>query len=63
MEGTGLSRQYKEIFSGYRRWKQLPHAEEFILFPQNVGPNLAIDESSLSCGELYTFVTNRRPRH
>ena len=23
------------------------------------GPNLAIDESSLSCGELYTFVTNR----
>lgn len=59
MEGTGLSRQYKEIFSGYRRWKQLPHAEEFVLFPQNVGPNLAIDESSLSCGELYTFVTNR----
>lgn len=27
--------------------------------PGNVGPRLAIDESSLSNGELYTFVTNR----
>lgn len=30
-----------------------------MLHPQNIGPNLAIDESALSCGELYTFVTNR----
>lgn len=29
------------------------------MFPNNTGPNLAIDETSLSCGELYTFVTNR----
>lgn len=59
MNGTNLSRQYKEIFSGYRQWKQLEHAEHYIIYPQNIGPNLAIDESSLSCGELYTFVTNR----
>lgn len=59
MNGANLSRQYKEIFSDYRDWKQLSHAEEYILYPQNIGPNLAIDESSLSCGELYTFVTNR----
>ena len=59
MDGANLSRQYKEKFSGYREWKQLVHAEEYILYPQNIGPNLAIDESALSCGELYTFVTNR----
>lgn len=59
MNGANLSRQYKEIFSDYRCWKQLGHAEEYILYPQNIGQNLAIDESSLSCGELYTFVTNR----
>ena len=30
-----------------------------MLFPENIGPRIAIDESSLSNGELYTFVTNR----
>ncbi|TRX39385.1 transposase, partial [Bacteroides sp. HF-5092] len=59
VNGSNLSRQYKEIFSGYRQWKQLCHADGYVLYPQNIGPNLAIDESSLSCGELYTFVTNR----
>lgn len=38
---------------------QLDHADEWLLFPDNIGPRLAIDESSLSNGELYTFVTNR----
>lgn len=37
----------------------MSHANEYVLYPQNIRPNLAIDESSLSCGELYTFVTNR----
>ena len=59
VNGANLSRQYKDIFSGYRQWKQLVHAEQYVIYQQNVGPNLAIDESSLSCGELYTFVTNR----
>ena len=59
VNGANLSRQYKENFSNYRQWKQLEHAEQYVLYPHNVGPNLAIDESSLSCGELYTFVTNR----
>ena len=30
-----------------------------MLFPENVGPYLSIDEVSLSQGELYTFVTNK----
>jgi len=31
-----------------------------MLFPENVGENLSIDEVSLSKGELYTFVTNKQ---
>ena len=38
------------------------HADKWLIFPENIGPNVAIDESSLSNGELYTFVTNRE-RH
>ena len=30
-----------------------------MLFPENIGPNLSIDEVSLSQGELYTFITNK----
>lgn len=54
-----FEKQYKEVLSGYRNWEQLSHADEWMLFPENIGPHLAIDETSLSNGELYTFVTNR----
>lgn len=54
-----FEKQYKEVLSGFRRWEQLEHADQWLLFPDNIGPRLAIDESSLSNGELYTFVTNR----
>lgn len=54
-----FEKQYKETLSDYRHWDQLEHADEWLLFPENIGPRLAIDESSLSNGELYTFVTNR----
>lgn len=30
-----------------------------MLFPENIGEYLSIDEVSLSQGELYTFVTNK----
>ena len=54
-----FEKQYKETLSGFRDWDQLNHADSWLLFPENIGPRLAIDESSLSNGELYTFVTNR----
>lgn len=59
IDGHTFEKQYKETLSGFRTWDQLSHAEEWMLFPDNIGPHLAIDESSLSNGELYTFVTNR----
>ena len=57
-----FEKQYKEVLSGFRKWDQLEHADEWLLFPDNIGKRLAIDESSLSNGELYTFVTNRDAR-
>ncbi len=33
-----------------------------MLFPDNIGAHLSIDEVSLSKGELYTFVTNKKGR-
>jgi transposase len=54
-----LNRHYKKYSSGYREWEQKAHAEDYLLFPENVGANLSIDEVSLSQGELYTFVTNK----
>jgi len=33
-----------------------------MLFPENIGEYLSIDELSLSKGELYTFVTNKKGR-
>ena len=59
IDGHTFEKQYKEMLSGYRDWGQLEHVDRWLLFTDNIGPHLAIDESSLSDGELYTFVTNR----
>jgi transposase len=54
-----LQRHYKHIISGYKEWNQLPHANEYLIYPENITDKLSIDEVSLSKGELYTFVTNK----
>nr|WP_262713571.1 transposase [Pedobacter aquae] len=40
-------------------WDQAEHAQDWLLFPDNLGEYLSIDETSLSQGELYTIVTNK----
>lgn len=55
-----MQRHYKEIVSGFKNWKQFKHAENYLLYPENIGPYLSIDEVSLSKGELYTFITNKK---
>ena len=59
IDASTFEKQYKDVLSGYRNWEELSHAEEWLVFPENIGPNLAIDETSLSNGDLYTIVTNR----
>ena len=52
IDGHTFEKQYKEVLSGFRYWDQLEHADDWLLFPDNIGPRIAIDESSLSNGEL-----------
>jgi len=59
VDGELLARQYKNHISGYRHWNQGAHAEEYVLYKQNLGEHLSIDETALSQGELYTIVTNK----
>ena len=54
-----LQRHYKHKVSGFKEWNQLPHAEDYLIYPENITDTLSIDEVSLSKGELYTFVTNK----
>ena len=54
-----LQRHYKHKVSGFKQWNQLPHAEAYLIYPENITDKLSIDEVSLSKGELYTFVTNK----
>lgn len=59
IKGDDFERAYKDFLSGYRSWKELAHAEEWLVFYKNIGPHVSIDETSLSDGELYTIVSNK----
>ena len=54
-----LRRHYKKKSSNYSSWEQRGHAEDYLIYPENIDEYLSIDEVSLSKGELYTFVTNK----
>lgn len=62
IDGKLLERQYKESLSDYREWEateQGKNATDYLVFPENMGPHLSIDETSISDGELYTIVCNK----
>jgi len=48
--------------SNFYQWDQLDHASEWILFQENIGSQISIDETSLSRGELYTVLTNKQAK-
>jgi len=45
--------------SGFKDWDQKDHAEEWIIFPENIGKHLSLDEVAITNGELYTVLTNK----
>ncbi len=59
VDGKRLEEQYAAHLSGFTDWPQGEHAENWLLFPENLGEYLSIDETSLSQGELYTVLTNK----
>jgi len=62
IDGKRLQQQYKDFLSDFHSWDQKEHAEEWMLFADNIGPSLSIDETALSNGELYTIVTNKEAK-
>ena len=54
-----FEKQYKDHLSGFHQWAQKEHAEDWILYTENIGSHLSIDEVAISKGELYTIVTNK----
>lgn len=59
IDGNRFGQQYKEHLSDFKSWDQKDHAKDWILFPDNIGPFLSIDETALTNGELYTIITNK----
>jgi len=45
--------------SDFKCWEAKEHAQQWLVFPENIGEYLSIDETSISQGELYTIVTNK----
>ncbi|WLD25135.1 transposase [Flavobacterium dauae] len=62
VNGKKLQRQYKKHLSSFSTWQPKEHAHQWIVYPQNIGTHLAIDEVALSQGELYTIVTNKKAK-
>lgn len=48
--------------SDFKEWKKQQVAKNELIFPQNIGPYLSIDETALSKGELYTIITNKKAK-
>ena len=59
VKGDEFERAYKDHLSDFRTWKHREHAQKWLVFPKNIGPNLSIDETALSNGDLYTIVSNK----
>lgn len=62
LDGKQLQQQYKDHISDYRTWDQREHAAEWILYKENCGTHLSIDETCLSNGELFTILTNKKAK-
>lgn len=60
-----LEKQYKHVLSDYgsfREKKGKEIEEEAFVFPENFGEDMAIDETGLIDGELYTIVINKKAK-
>lgn len=57
-----MQRQYKDHLSEFRVWAEKKHARRYLIFPENLGPYLSLDETALSQGELYTIITNKKAK-
>jgi transposase len=57
--GERFQKQYRKHLSTFKDWEARNHAEEWLLFEENITEHLSIDEVCLSGGELYTVLTSK----
>ncbi|WP_199287790.1 ISAon1 family transposase [Pseudotamlana carrageenivorans] len=62
LDGKKLQRQYRDYLSEFKDWEYLEQSTKWLVYPQNIGKRLSIDEIALSQGELYTVVTNKKAK-
>ena len=48
INGKKLQRYYRKKLSEFKDWKYRKTASEGLIFPENIGPNLSLDETCLS---------------
>lgn len=59
VDGKRFQKQYKNHLSEFKDWDQREHAADWLLYPENMGVSLSIDETAFTNGELYTIITNK----
>lgn len=59
VDGDNYEKAYKNHLSGFREWSELEHSDEWLVFPENIGQHVSIDETCLTAGEVYTIVCNK----
>jgi transposase len=62
VDGRKFQRQYKKSISNFKDWEQKSHAEDWVLYPENLSNQLSLDEVALSDGELYTVLTSKKAK-
>lgn len=50
---------YRNKLSGYHEWNETELGCGFYFNPDNIGPYMSLDETCLSSGEVWTFLTNK----
>jgi transposase len=58
LNSSSFQKQYKDYLSDFREWEE-GLITDALVYPENFGPRMSIDETSLQNGELYTIVTNK----
>lgn len=53
-----FEKQYKDKLSDFHQWEKQRNMDSLI-FPENFGAHMSIDETGLHNGELYTILTNK----
>ena len=59
VNADSVRKNYKKNWSNYRTWEKQDHATKQLVYPQNLTEHIAIDELTLSRGELYTYLTSK----